>query len=93
MDEKTQALDYEEETERARQRIAEHGIEIPLGKDAADYLLGELSSRGWSWEFAPGGMGYNVECKKTVAQTQFQSIAATGRTLEEALVRTLDLAL
>lgn len=79
----------------ALKSIEEAGIILPNRsyEEKAHLLLGELSTRGWDYGFEPHGSGYSVQGTKYREPTISDSFRSWGRTLYEAGIYALDMAM
>lgn len=87
------------DAERLRYAIGElvkNGIDVEQGGEdgpaAHSQLYGELSRREWSWEFSPGGIGYETVARKTWPPSSSMTLVMAGETLFESLVLALEAA-
>src|SRR4051794_32276212 len=80
---------YPEDLERSRAILVEAGIAVPSMNRDAQPLRDELLERGWSYEFAPGGRGYEVRAHKTWPPSASHTIPLDGQTQVEAFMRVL----
>lgn len=79
----------------ALKSLSEAGVIFPQVSDEekAHLALGELGRRGWEWDFGPESFGYQVDAKKAYFPTIRASVTAQGRTLYEAAVIALHMAI
>jgi hypothetical protein len=76
----------------ARDVLQKNGIElncIDQNGDQVHFILGELSRRGWEYEYYPGGIGYDVVARKIWHPSTSVRLHMTGQTLLEAAILAL----
>lgn len=85
--EKQRTRQFNEWLQRAKADLVERGIPVEAEQDGDDVLgrlLGELGSRGWAWDYAPGGFGYEVVADKTWPPSSSLRIRFSASTPEDA---------
>ena len=70
----------------SRAYLVERGIQVECleGDDGFHRLLGELGGRGWTWNFGPGGRGYEVHAEKHWPPSSHMSIRLSAETTIDA---------
>jgi len=75
--------------------LGEAGVILPKASDdeKAHVALGELGRRGWEWNLRTEGPGYRIDAKKIHFPSSHASVTTSRRTLFEAAVIALDMAI
>lgn len=70
----------------SRAYLEARGIPVNLiaNEETLHRLLGELGGRGWAWDFAPGGRGYEVHAEKAWPPSSSMSIRFSADTALDA---------
>lgn len=69
--------------------LAERDIRPGDNGFSVEILMGELGRRGWQWEFAPGGKGYEAHAEKRWFPSSSHSIRFSAPAPEEVFVKVL----
>jgi hypothetical protein len=67
--------DFNQWLQDSRAYVEERGIPVHLiaAQETFHRLLGELSSRGWKWDYGPGGRGHEIRAEKPNMTIRFSA--------------------